>query len=80
MKSLRGAICRVVEGEQEVFVESTAEREAIAAAIEAGKPKPFDDEVGANCKLLPVGARVLGQTIAFRLPKDAPQTRCRLRS
>ena len=54
MKSLRGAICRVVEGEQEVFVESAAEREAIAAAIEAGKPKPFDDEVVqiASCSLL----------------------------
>ena len=61
MEALRRAICRVVEGEKEVFVESAAELETIAVAIEANGSSKLHDDVGEGCKLR-AGVRVLLDT------------------
>lgn len=57
-EALRQAICAVVEGEREVFLQTAEEVEAVAATIEACTSTKHPDEVGKGRKRM-AGSRVM---------------------
>ena len=58
LEELRGVILREIEGEEFLLVDTKAQAEGIARAIEGCPRGAFVDEVGAGC-CLPEGCRVL---------------------
>ena len=81
LEALRVAICAVVEGEREVFLQDAEEVEAVAAAIEACTSEDHEDEVGEGSKKLAPGSRVMidianqGKSISGRRKRVAKAVR-----
>ena len=59
LEQLRRVINKEIEGREHVLLENSAHIESIARAVERCKRTTFPDEIGANCKGIAVGSRVV---------------------
>lgn len=59
LEQLRRDINKEIESHEYVLQETSAHIESIARSVERCKWTTFSDEIGANCKGIPVGSRVM---------------------